>query len=369
MILKLWRAIGLAAAVTAVTAAVVVAPSSASNARSLDTINLAIPQPNANFASAFVAKAAGLFQKYGLDVNIMEGTGANTLNMIVSGAADLTFYTPTNEILVAQQGEPTTMILNGDRDSGAAIMSNSSITSLNQVKSLGRCDIATTAIGSQAYGYALQYTKIPSLGMGNCSISQAGSNGIAVARLSSGQSQLAVLPLPYVITVVNQIGAHLLVSPNVPSYRKQYNLPNFLSSGFWGLTSNVQSKHDDMVKFCKAIVAANKLFVPKNLTLLANYLEKFSSFNTVPVQTLRTSLQFIIAYQGRNANYAPPADVKAHPGRLSTNPAYIPKRTWDDSLDQWAKWGVANFDPKAQASQYGQRVNMSYLSEALRSRR
>lgn len=373
MILTLWRAVGLAAVAVAVAGASA-APSTALTTRTQGqadaTITVAVPAPNANFAPIFVAKAAGLFQKYGLNVNLIENAGANTLNLIVSGAADLTFYTPTNEILLANQGAPTTMILNGLQDSGAAIMSTSSVTSLSQVKALGsNCNITTTAVGTQAYGYALEYTKIPSLGLQQCTISQSGSNAIATARVSSGQSQLAVLPLPYVITVVNQIGAHLLLSPNVPTYRKTYGLPKFLSSGYWGLTNTIQNRQADMVNFCKAIVETNKLFVPKNLTRLTNYLEQFASFNTVPAPTLRTALQFIISYQGPGANYASPADVKAHPNRLSTNPAYIPKKIWDISLQEWAKWGVANFDPSAPVSQYNQRVNMLYLSKALGSRK
>jgi hypothetical protein len=335
-----------------------------------DSLTIAISAPNTNFAPVFVAKAAGLFSKYGLDVNIMENTGASTLNLIVSGQADLTLFTPPNEILLALQGQPTTLIMNGLRDSGSALISNSSITSLSQIKGLGSsCSIATTAPGTQGYGYATQYTKIPSLGMSQCQVSGASSNAIAFARLTSNQSQLAVLPLSYAITVVNPVGAHILISPNVPSYRKTYDLPNFMSSGYWGLSSNINSKPDVMVRFIKAIIDANKLLVPANLTKLATYLQGFSSFNTLSIPTLRTSLQFIISYMGPGSSYASKADMKLYPNRLSTNPGYVPKSIWDESLKQWAKWGVANFDPTAPASQYGQRVNMLYLSKALGSRK
>ncbi len=359
-------ALALGAAASAATVAN--GATAAEGGAKLDNLTVAIALPNANFAPVFVAKAAGIFQKYGLDVTIKENTGASTLNMIASGQVDLTLFTTTNQLLLAEQGQPTSAIMNGLRDSGAALVGGPSITSIGQLRALGSgCRIGTTAPGTQAYGYTYEYTHtIAKLGLQQCSIEPVSSNSIAVARLVSGQVQAVVLPLPYVITFVNATGTHLLISPATRGYRKQYGLPEFISSVYWGLTSKLESERPQIVRFVKAMNETNKLFVPKNLTMLTKYLQPFDSFRAVDFKALRTALQFIILYQGPGANYARPAMVKAHPHALTTNPGYIPKSVWNASLQQYALWGIANFDAKASVNSYPERVDMSYLAAALK---
>lgn len=361
------RAAGTLCAVVAM-AAVLAAPSSASSHRGAeDSLTVDIVAPNANFAPVFVAKSAGIFSKYGLNVNILENTGANTLNLLVSGQADITLYATPNPLLLAAQGQPTTVFMNGLRDSGAALIGNQSITTTAQLKALGdNCHITTTAPGSQAYGYAFEYTHIAKLGLQQCKIEAAPSNAVAVARLASGQVQAAVLPLAFAITFVNQVGAHILISPNVPGYRKSLGLPEFISSVYFGLTSTIEAKRPLIIRFIKAINDTNKLLVPKNLETLTKYLQPFDSFKSVDFKTLRTSLQFIISYMGPGANYASRTAIKKHPNALTSNPGYVPASAWNTSLQQIALWGLANFDPNAASNQYRARVDMSYLTQALK---
>jgi ABC-type nitrate/sulfonate/bicarbonate transport system substrate-binding protein len=357
----------LAAVATATLATTASGAGSRVHTAAEDTLNIDIVAPNANFAPVFVAKSAGLFSKYGLNVNIIENTGANTLNMLVSGQADITLFSTSNPNILAGQGQPTTVFMNGLRDSGAALIGHQSITSLGQLQALGdNCHITTTAIGTQAYGYAYQYTHIAKLGLQKCRIESAPSNAVAVARLASGQVQAAVLPLPFAITFVNQIGAHILISPNKRGYRKSLGLPEFISSVYFGLTSTVEAKRPLIIRFIKAINDTNKLLVPKNLTQLTRYLQPFDSFKNVEFKTLRTSLQFIISYMGPGANYASAAAIKKRPNALTSNPGYIPAAAWNTSLQQIELWGLSNFDASTAAYQYKARVDMSYLAAALK---
>ena len=342
----------------------------APNARALDKLTVAIIAPNANFAPVFVAKSEGLFEKYGLDVEILENAGANTLNYLVSGRADVTLFATPNTILLANRGQPTTAFMSALRDSGAALVGGPNFDSLADLTAAGSsCRISTTQAGTQAYGYAYFYTRTDKLNLKNCSIDQAPSNAIAVARLASGQVSAVVLPLPFAITFVNRIGANLLISPNTRTYRKQFGLPNFSSSVYFGLSSVVKEKRPQLINFIKAINDTNKLLVPKNLNRLTRDLQPFDSFKAVDAKSLRTSLQFIISYMGVGANYADPALVKKFPNRLSTNPGYLPRKIWDASLQQYAQWGIPDFNPSGPEARYGARVDMSLLAQALRSRR
>lgn len=341
-----------------------------SKAQTLDKLSVAIIAPNANFAPVFIAKSAKIFEKYNLDVDIVENSGANTLNFLVSGRADITLFATPNSILLASRGQPTTVFMNGLRDSGAALIGGPEFRTIGSLGALeSRCSITTTQPGTQAYGYGYVYTHTDKLPLKNCRLEAAPSNAVAVARLASGQVSAAVLPLAFAITFVNQIGAHLLISPNVPNYRKQYDLPQFSSSVYFGLTSTIQSKRAQIINFIKAINETNALLVPKNLTRLTNLLKPFDSFKAVDTKDLRTSLQFIISYMGVGANYASPQTIRQFPKRLSTNPGYLPQAVWNRSLEQYALWGIPGFDPNSTFSRYGARVNMSYLSQALGSRR
>jgi ABC-type nitrate/sulfonate/bicarbonate transport system substrate-binding protein len=339
-------------------------------APALDKLSVAIIAPNANFAPVFVAKSSGIFEKHNLDVDIVENAGANTLNFLVSGRADVTLFATPNSILLASRGQPTTVFMNALQDSGAALVGGPNFRSIASLGALGnRCSITTTQPGTQGYGYAYFYTHTDKLPLRNCNLEPAPSNAVAVARLASGQVSAAVLPLSFAITFVNEIGAHLLVSPNLPSYRRQFGLPTFSSSVYFGLTSVVQSKRPQIINFIKAINETNRMLVPRNLTRLTQLLKPFDSFKAVDDKELRTSLQFIISYMGPGANYASPAAIKRFPKRMTSNPGYIPQAVWNRSLRQYAQWGIPGFDAEAAASRYGARVNMSYLSAALGSKR
>jgi ABC-type nitrate/sulfonate/bicarbonate transport system substrate-binding protein len=342
----------------------------APNAPALDKLSVAIIAPNANFAPVFIAKSSGIFEKHNLDVDIVENAGANTLNFLVSGRADVTLFATPNSILLASRGQPTTVFMNALQDSGAALVGGPAFKTIASLGALGdRCSITTTQPGTQGYGYAYFYTHTEKLPLRSCNLEPAPSNAVAVARLASGQVSAAVLPLPFAITFVNEIGANLLISPNVKTYRKQYGLPRFSSSVYFGLTSTIESKRPQIINFIKAINETNAMLVPKNLNRLTELLKPFDSFKAVETKTLRTSLQFIISYMGPGANYATPAAVKKYPKRMTSNPGYIPKRIWDLSLLEYAQWGIPGFEANGSAARYAARVNMSYLSTALGSRK
>jgi ABC-type nitrate/sulfonate/bicarbonate transport system substrate-binding protein len=367
-----WRSVAfLAVAVSMTIGAAGSSASTSTPARTmLDPLTVNINSPNANFAPVFIAKAAGIFEKYGLDVKIIENTGASTLNVLVSGQSDLTLFAVPNVFLLASQGQSTTTIMAGLKDSASALIGGPGFNSIADLRALGsNCHISTSSPGTQTYGYAFKYTKLAKLGLQQCKLEPASSNAVIVARLSSGQAQAAVLSLAFAVTFVNSVGAHILISPNKTGFRKEYGLPSFLSSVYFGLTSTVKEKRPQMVRFLKAINETNKLLVPKNLTKLTQYLQQFDSFKAVEFKSLRTGLQYVISYMGVGANFASPAAVKAHPKWLSTNPGYISEKVWKVGLAQYATWGIANFNPSAPGNRYRERVDMSLLSQALGSKR
>jgi hypothetical protein len=258
-------------------------------------------------------------------------------------------------------------IYNYSRDPGSFVIGGPGITSLAQLKALGsKCRLVTSSPGAQSSGYANQYVKIPKLGLEQCSIDNTPSTPVTLAQLASGQDQAAVSTYSLYVLAKAAFGATILVNANLPTYRKQYGLPNFNSGTIFGLKSNLQAKRPVIVKFLRAINDATKLIVPKNLTMLTNYLQQFPSFGANSFTVNRNSLQFTIRFIGAGANLADPAQIKAHPNAITSQPGWLSKKVWQTSIEQYKKWGVPNLDLDASYASYENAVDMSYFTASLK---
>jgi ABC-type nitrate/sulfonate/bicarbonate transport system substrate-binding protein len=360
----------LAVAVAALVTAAATASPSGRQTKSDDSITVAVPNPIVNYAQVFIAKAAGLFDKYGVNVTLKEATGANTLNTIVTGEADVTPLSTTQGLQLAAQGKQVSSIYIYSRDPGSWLFGAPGITSIDQAKALGdKCKILGGTVGNQSYGYALIYKDTAKLGLSQCSTDGTPSTATLIARMAAGQATLASGPYSAAKLAVDAYGAKILINPNLPGYRKQYNLPNFVAGTWWGLKDNLQAKRPAVVKFVRALDAAAALMLPKNLNQLTKYLQPFSSFNTIAFNDLRNQLQNTIRYIGAGANQATLAQIKAKPNALTSDPGWITQAAWAESLKQYTKWGVPGLDVTASYASYGAAVDMSYLTEALKSKK
>lgn len=342
---------------------------SARAAATEDSLTVEVPLPVVNFAIIFVAQSAGLFAKHGLNVKVMEATGASTLPQLVSGQADLAIFSTTQGLQLSSQGAPVSNIFNYSRDPGSFLIGGPGVTSIEQLKALGsKCHIVTATPGAQSSGYANQYVKMAALGLQQCSIDNTPSTAVTLAQLGSGQDQAAVSTYTTYALAKKAFGATILINANLPGYRKKYKLPDFNSGTIFGMKANLQAKRPAVVKFLRAINDATKLLVPKNLNMLTNYLQTYGSFSANSFETNRTSLQFTILSIGPGANLADKAQIKARPNAATSQPGWLSKSVWQTSLGQWAKWGVPNLDTTASYASYENAVDMSYLLEALKTK-
>jgi hypothetical protein len=224
----------------------------------------------------------------------------------------------------------------------------------------------TSLIGSQSYGYAVKYKAMAKLGLGQCTIEQTPNTSVELARFASGDVQAAVGPYSFFALARQSQPVNVLINANLPTYRKQYGLPNFVSGTVFGVRDNLAAKRSAVVKFLKAYDVATKMVVPKNLTMVTNYLQGFDSFKGNDFKTNRNSLQYTILSIGANSNLNPPSVVKKHPNSLLYDPGYITPAAWKTSLQQYGSWGVPNLDVNAPYASYAQAVDMSYLTQALK---
>jgi ABC-type nitrate/sulfonate/bicarbonate transport system substrate-binding protein len=333
-----WRAGVVTALVLAVAACATVSATASSSRKADDSLTVAISNPLVNFAQTFVAKSAGLFDKYGVNVTIKEGTGANTLNMLVSGEADVTTFATTAGMLLSQQGKQMSHIYSWSSDPGSFLIGAPGITTIDQAKALGdKCTILGGAAGSQGYGYAIIYRDFAPLGLSKCKVESTPSTPTLLARMAAGQATLASVSFSGAKLGVDAYGAKILINPNLPGYRKKYQVASYMTGSIYGAKDNLQSKRAAVVKYLEAMDDASKLLVPKNLTQLTKYLATYSSFSASDFNSLRTQLQNSIRYIGEGANVTPAADRKASPNKLTNQTGWISKKLWDDSLALAAK--------------------------------
>jgi ABC-type nitrate/sulfonate/bicarbonate transport system substrate-binding protein len=358
----------LAVAIVAVTA---VTSSGASTAKTNDdSLSVAVSFAFTNYVAIYAADAAGLFKKHGVDVHLIENTGPNTLNMLASGQADVAMIATPQGLILAKQGLGITFFANWSKDPGSWLIGASGIKSLADLKALGsKCHIGALPIGQQSYGYAQVYTHNQSIGLGQCTVDPIPTQAQILAELAAGQIQAASCPYTVASPAITSLGATVLINPEIPTYRKTYNLPKFSSAAFFGIGSTLQSKRPAVVKFLAAMDDANKLVIAKNMTQLTNWMRQSAVFQPVDFKTLRSQLQHTILSNGVGADLASAADIKAHPTSLLTDPQYISANEWKIGLQQFQGYGLPNFDANDPVFQYRARVDMSYLSQAIHKRR
>jgi NitT/TauT family transport system substrate-binding protein len=95
-----------AGALTAVLSLAVVAPAGAAEKVKMSTF-----QANLCCFTVYVAKALGLFDKHGVDVELVYGTGIQVTNIMVSGSADVGAFAVEHGVAVAAKGQDLKLLV------------------------------------------------------------------------------------------------------------------------------------------------------------------------------------------------------------------------------------------------------------------
>jgi ABC-type nitrate/sulfonate/bicarbonate transport system substrate-binding protein len=343
------------------------AATAAPQRKAADSLTIAIPNPFVNYAVPFVAKSAGIFDKYGLNVTLREATGANTLNMLVTGDADISLQSTTSPLLLSAQGKRAVSFYIYSRDPGSWLVGGPGISSLDQLKALGdKCKILGGSPGNQSLGYGYIYRDTKALGITGCAVESTPNANTLLARLAAGQASAASVPYTTAKLAMDAYGAKILINPNLNGYREKYKIARYPTGTWFGLADNLQAKRSAIVRFVKAIDEASKMTNVKNLNKVAGYLQPYSSFSASDLKSIRNQLQNTIRYIGDGASMQTIAQRKKDKNPVTSSSGYISKAVWSVALQQYAKWETPGLDVTAPYAQYNQAVDMSYLTAALK---
>jgi ABC-type nitrate/sulfonate/bicarbonate transport system substrate-binding protein len=358
---------GVAAALTAVVGLAACGSSSSGGGSTSgdQTLTVAVPFPLTNYSDVLAAQAEGYFKHFGVNVKILQNSGADSLNELVGNQTDLVVYASTAAMTLAIKGEKVSAVQGFALEPGELLVGGPKITSVAQLKALHSCRIATPAVGTPDYGFAQIYIKKFGL---HCDTDPAALLGTELARVASGADNAVVATFPAAISAVKGFKAHILVNPQNASQRAKYGLPKpYLTGVIFGLPRVLKSKRHAVVDFLKGLNEANRLLVPSEAARVGKDDETFTMFKGSSSSLLATELKSVLPSIGKAAVTATPppgasASMKAEP---QYQPGFITKAGWDTALQQFVPFGVEGFNPNLPAVQYNQMVDMSYMNAAL----
>lgn len=310
------------------------------------TLKVALPGGGPVTTPIYLADAKGLFQKEGLKVDISDGNGSNTPVLVVSGQADIGMLGTVAPLIVASKGKSTTIIYNQvGNANGGVVAAPPSVHSLEDLKSVKNCKIATLAPGSSTYGWA--QVLVTDLGL-PCEVVPYSTVPVALGSVLAGRANAMVAALQPIETAVTSGKLHLLVDTRKPADREKYygSSASVPEGTLFGLTDNFKSKAPAIAAFLKAVNEALQLMPTLSTNELAAILRKYPAFASLPRSVLNQSIIDSLPYVAPNAGY-------------------ISQQNWADGLKVYSKWGVKGFDASAPVNSYAQRIDMSYYDDGI----
>lgn len=313
------------------------AGSTASNAP-VPPLTIAVFAINAAFAHVYVAEAEGYFQQSGVTVNVIDGTAANTLNLVVAGQADLGMIGAGTALLPVSQGKETSIVYaHIGNANGGVVVTRKGITSMSQIKRM-----AATTPGTSSYGYANFYKINQHL---NYDIVPFQDVQTMRAALASGQVDGACNSYVQFQDLIANGQVNVLIDTRDPAVRKQYVGPDYPEAAIFGMTDNLNSKKQSMIRFLHAIGLADKFIDSHTPDQIAASLRKVAAFQTVTLSALTAQVVNSVPY------YAP-------------NHGYISASVWAFAMSQYKLWGL-QVDPSNSEYSYQRRVNMSFYDAGI----
>ena len=318
---------------------------SASSSAAPSTIHLtfaeSVPTPAA--PQVELATALGIFKQVGLTVKPLY-VGANIASEVVSGQAQIGNLGAAGIVSIAQAGKPTTAVWASLGNAIAGMLvTKSSITSLDQLKSLSSCKVAGLTPGTSNYGWGAHYIETLPL---HCTHVQYGSDPAIVGACATGQVDACTGLASEYAPLAAAHKVNILIDTRKPADVQKYIGTPFSDVVYWGLSSWIKSNPTAVNRFVKAMVLTDKAIHTEPIPKLAALLHKNPNFATFSLAALTANLEESFPYYN------------------TPDHGYISKQNWDTGLKAEASWGIKGFDPNAAISSYQSRVDMSYYDTA-----
>jgi NitT/TauT family transport system substrate-binding protein len=311
------------------------------------TVKLTVAEGiGAGFPNAALAQSLGYFKAEGLDVKILSTDGDSRMATVVSGRAQVGAYTLLAPILASKQGHNMTEFYayQGEHSVGA-LVSRKGITSLEQLKALPNCKLATENSGSSFYGYMQSWIK--ALGL-HCKVTQFSSGETMLGGVVAGHYDAADDSLDDVIPVVKKGKINMLVDPRNRNVIDGYLGQGFPTNAWFAPTDWAKTHKDVLVRLLRAFDKADQ------------------ALRTMTPEQLGKALHDLPdpAWKATSADdYA--AEFSAIRYSLNPNRGYISEADWTRAFKSISNWGVSGFSATDPASAYAARVDMSYYDAAI----
>ncbi len=292
---------------------------------------------DAGYAQLFIAKNQGYFDAENLDVKITVGAGSNILPQVVSRQADIGFLSMSSALLAAKQGQDTAVIYSMVNASLAAyVWGKAGIKSINECARMG-----SGPAGSGQYSAAAYYKKTYSAKYDIVPINDIAST---LAQLTSGAIDCANGPYQSYQALADKGTISLIVDPRkAPEAARLLELP---SGSAFGLTENLRSKKDAIVRFVRAYHKALTNLRNDTPEQIAAILKKGPDWAPVQADLLAQS----VVVNRSTKVYAP-------------NDGFIPESIWQPALQFFKDAGNA-VEPSDPVLAYDKRTDFSYYKTA-----
>jgi len=304
---------------TAISALGVTGTATAADVGQPARLNVAVFAANAAFAHVYLAESEGYFKREGVDVTLQSNTGSNTLNVVVSGQADLGMIGIGAPLLAAKSGKPTSIIFaHIGNANGGTVVARSGISSL-----AGMMNFGATGLGSSSYGFCNHYKQA---GHAKWNVVVMQDIPTLLAALVSGRIDGACNNVANFRPLINSKAVSILIDTRDPEARKKYVGNDFPEAAAFGITANLQDKRQAMVAFMRAVGSAEKFLRSHSPQAVAQAMHKLQAFASIPVENVETQVRDSMPY-------------------FSPNGGYIDAAVWKFALSQYNTWGLA-VDPK-----------------------
>jgi len=317
-----------------------------SSSTSLQPLTVAVASAVVEYSPIYLAQSLGYFAAEGLKVTTIDNVGPEATDDVIAQAADLEMYAPAQSILTRSKGQDLKIIYQNAVFEGQALLTSTNITSLAELQALKSCRLATPPAGTGSYYAGSQF--IARLGL-HCTHVTSATSATLTAGLASGAYQAIVNLYPAAVAAVNAKQATMIVDPSQPAVRTQYDSSPFPYLVTSALASVLTQKRDSVVAFLRALNKAADYIQTNSPDVVAAQLLKSKAFAGSSEAVLAQGIKFSAAYLPK-----------------APSPGVISSSEWSYALTQYPNFGIAGLSASMTSAQYGQQVDMSFATAALK---
>jgi ABC-type nitrate/sulfonate/bicarbonate transport system substrate-binding protein len=313
------------------------------------SLKASVGSVGANYGPFYVAEAMGLFERHGVDVDVVTYTGTPTAGaMLVSGEVDLAVTNTTTGVAAMRQ-QPVIDLMNlyyADQYN-LAVLGAEGVESIEDLRAKGKdCRMATGPAGTSIYGWTLQFQEAFGL---ECRLMEIAQAPAIAATVASGAADAATaLPPDAATMTASRQGVTYIYDPlTAPEEIGRQIVPTPVPiTGVFGMKDNVAEKREAVVRALAAMREGLLLIDRMEPEEFAQTLARNRAWAGVPIESIEAGAE---------------TTMKSLAGEQE---GQITRPEWDEALAQMKLWDVSGIDPEDPNIQFDKGVDLTYLDEA-----